>query len=360
MSTKYIAMYLPQYYPIPENDKWYGKGFTEWTNVAKAKKLFPGHYEPHVPADLGFYDTRLPETRRAQAKMAEEYGITAFAYWHYWFGKGKQLLEMPFAEVLKDKEITLPFCLAWANHSWEKKLWDNQAKNEMIMKQEYPGVEDFILHFDYLLPAFKDKRYLLINNKPLFMIYRPLDVPEIDVMIKMWNDLAKSNGFDGIYFIGKDFDCRDKQRIMGLGFNAIYNDTILSIHQRKMKIDKLRLLIERKVFGIPTKFSYRRAMKYMVPEEDKDATTIPLIAPNWDHSPRSGRNSVILTDSKPQYFEEVLRKATECCKDKPEEERIVILKSWNEWGEGNHLEPDLKYGMGYLEAVKRVREEYEK
>ena len=359
MSIKYIAMYLPQYYPIPENDKWYGKGFTEWTNVAKAKKLFPGHYEPHIPADLGFYDTRLSATRHEQAELAKNYGISAFAYWHYWFGNGKELLEMPFRSVLEDKTVDFPFCLAWANHSWEKKLWDNQAKNEMIVKQEYPGENDIINHFNSVLPAFKDKRYVLIGNKPLFMIYQPLDMPEISSMIRIWNELARRNGFDGIFFIGKDFECKNKRSILEKGYNAVYNDTILSIFQRKSKVDKARLLVLRKAFGIPIKFSYKRAMKYMVPDVDKETSTIPLVAPNWDHSPRSGRNSIILTDCKPKYFEEVLRRATSACQDKPENEKIVIIKSWNEWGEGNHLEPDLKYGMGYLEAVKKVREEFE-
>ena len=156
--SKFIAFYLPQFHPIPENDYWYGKGFTEWTNVAKGKPLFKGHYQPHIPADLGFYDLRLRDTIVAQTELAKKYGIDGFCYWHYWFGNGKRLLERPFQAIVEDKSIDFPFSLAWANETWEKKLWDKEKKNEIIAKQEYPGIQDYIDHFYALIDAFKDKR----------------------------------------------------------------------------------------------------------------------------------------------------------------------------------------------------------
>lgn len=165
--VRVIAFYLPQFHPTPENDKWWGKGFTEWTNVGKAKPLFKGHYQPKVPADLGYYDLRVPETRREQAELARQYGIEGFCYWHYWFGNGRQLLQRPFQEVLASGEPDFPFCLAWANHSWEDKQFNKEGGNKMLMEQLYPGDEDYIAHFNAVLPAFKDPRYIRVNGEAL-------------------------------------------------------------------------------------------------------------------------------------------------------------------------------------------------
>lgn len=195
--ARVIAFYLPQYYPVPENDKMWGKGFTEWTNVAKAKPQFKGHYQPQIPADLGFYDLRLPQVRIEQAKMAREYGIEGFCYWHYWFGNGKRILEMPFDEVLKSGEPDFPFCLAWANHSWSNKTWQKAngiTKEVTFLEQTYPGDEDYILHFNSLLPAFRDKRYITVDDKPLFMVYDPTNIPDNAHFIELWNKLAVENG----------------------------------------------------------------------------------------------------------------------------------------------------------------------
>jgi lipopolysaccharide biosynthesis protein len=197
--VKVVAFYLPQFHPIPENDEWWGKGFTEWTNVGKAKPLFKGHYQPRVPADLGYYDLRMPEIREAQATMAKEAGIYGFCYWHYWFGDGKQLLERPFNEVLTSGKPDFPFCLGWANESWEEKSWNaNDAKtNRLLIEQKYPGKEDNDLHFFSLLNAFKDKRYIRVNGKPVFLIYKPEKYKDIHFFIEQWNHLARINGLEG-------------------------------------------------------------------------------------------------------------------------------------------------------------------
>lgn len=355
--AKFIAFYLPQFHPIPDNDKWYGKGFTEWTNVAKGRPLFKGHYQPHIPADLGFYDLRLRDTVVAQTELAKEYGVDGFCYWHYWFGNGKQLLEKPFQALIADKSIDFPFSLAWANETWEKKLWDKNKKNEIIAEQVYPGDQDYINHFYSLLKAFSDKRYIRVDGKLLFIIYRPLDCPDVSNMMNIWRDLATKEGLGDFYFVAKDFDCRDKDKLFSYGFDAIYNDTVLNIHHKLSTANKIRLKVQRDVFGMPTTFKYSEAIKYMITEDDKQDNIFPLIAPNWDHSPRSGRKSLILTDCAPHFFEKVVRNAVEVIQNKPEEQKIVMIRAWNEWGEGNHLEPDLKYGLGYLEAIKRVRNE---
>ena len=355
--AKFIAFYLPQFHPIPDNDKWYGKGFTEWTNVAKGKPLFKGHYQPHIPADLGFYDLRLRDTVVAQTELAREYGVDGFCYWHYWFGNGKQLLEKPFQALVADHSIDFPFSLAWANETWEKKLWDKNKKNEIIAEQVYPGDQDYIDHFYSLLRAFSDKRYIRVDGRLFFIIYRPLDCPDVSNMMSIWRDLAAKEGLGDFYFVAKDFECRSKDELFSYGFDAIYNDTVLNIHHKLSLANKVRLKVQRDLFGMPTTFKYSEAIKYMITEDDKQDNIFPLIAPNWDHSPRSGRRSLILTDCEPAIFEKVVRNAAEVIKNKPKEQKIVMIRAWNEWGEGNHLEPDLKYGLGYLEAIKRVREE---
>ena len=186
-----IAFYLPQYHPIKENNEWFGPGFTEWTLVAKSKPLFKGHVQPKIPADLGFYDLRLSEVREEQAHLAKEASISAFCYYHYWFGNGKVLLEGPLNSIIKEGKPDFPFCLCWANHSWYKKQWNPQTSlldESLLMEQTYPGDEDIVNHFNYLLPAFKDHRYYQIKGKLAFVIYAPKSIPDVQRMVNIWND----------------------------------------------------------------------------------------------------------------------------------------------------------------------------
>lgn len=355
---KIIAFYLPQYYPIDENNKWYGEGFTEWQNVAKAKPLFLGHYQPHIPSDLGFYDLRLNQVREKQALMAKQYGINAFCYWNYWFGDGKQLLDLPIWEAFHDKNIDLPFCLAWANHSWFKKTWIKNGKNELIAEQLYLGPKDYAKYFYTFLPIFKDKRYFKIGDKLFFAIWSPLASNEIAVFIETWRELAKKEGLPGFYFVGQDNDCRNIDIILSKGFDAVYDDNTLNIHHHLNLFTKAFLFFSRRVLKIPTVFKYKKAAKYMITNNSKRDDVVPVISPNWDHSPRSGKNGIILCDCKPKYFKDVLRKAISASREKDESKQLIIIKAWNEWGEGNHLEPDIKFGKGYLEAIKDVLMEY--
>jgi len=367
IKARVIAFYLPQFHPTPENDVWWGKGFTEWTNVGKAKPLFRGHYQPKVPADLGYYDLRLPEIREEQVKLAKEACIYGFCYWHYWFGEGKRLLEMPFNEVLKSGKPNFPFCLGWANESWENKLWDadNFQHNKILVEQKYPGKADNEIHFYSLLNAFKDLRYIRIYDKPLFLIYKPENFQDIKIFIAQWNQLARENGISGgFHFVAHASSGKEYSKLLELGFNSVeiypmnrvfdyYYNSKSILFKSFNKIDSIlkKALACKKIKII----EYKDAIKILIDKsEDSLPHAIPTIMPNWDHSPRSGNNAWILNNSSPELFKLHVKDALECIENKPEEEKIIFLKSWNEWAEGNYMEPDIKFGKGYIYALKEV------
>ena len=354
-----IALYLPQFHRIPENDLWWGKGFTEWTNVAKARPLYKGHVQPHIPADLGFYDLRYTDIKEEQAALARDAGIEGFCYYHYWFGKGKMLLETPFKQVVESGKPDFPFCLAWANHSWYQKLWDPKRKNrdKLLIEQTYPGDDDYIAHFMYLLPAFRDKRYIRVNNKLFFIIYDTIKFTDVPRFISIWRNLAKEYGLNDFYFVATDYNSRYKELNLSNGFDAIYNVDIKNIHHNLSLFQKVWLLFCRKYFHRPTVFRYKKAIQYMISDDCHNKEVIPVICPNWDHTPRSGGYGMVLQNPNPKYFKELAKKAISIVNDKPKEEQIIIIKSWNEWGEGNYMEPDLEYGHCYLEALKSALHE---
>ena len=349
--ARMIAFYLPQFHPIPENDEWWGKGFTEWTNVAKAKPLFPGHYQPHIPADLGFYDLRVPETRLAQADMARTYGIEGFCYYHYWFA-GKHLLEWPFNEVLESGEPDFPFCLCWANATWSG-IWYG-APDRTLIEQTYPGPEDDERHFYVLLEAFADERYMKVDGKPIFLVYVPKDLPDPRRTTDCWRELALKAGLKGLYLVAKHLQPLNPRE---LGFDAVarHNLGMLPKFYALRTPARLRRLIEalRRVAGYPRwLFSYKKAIQYLRIPEASELNVHPTVVPNWDNTPRCGRRGWLLTGSTPELFRIHLRETIQQVKAKPLDHRIVFIKSWNEWAEGNHLEPDLKYGKAYLEVVR--------
>lgn len=361
--ARLIAHYLPQYYPIPENDEWWGKGFTEWTNVAKAKRLFSGHYQPRIPADLGFYDLRVPETRIAQAEMAREYGIEGFCYWHYWFA-GKRLLERPFKEVIKSGEPKFPFCLAWANQSWTG-IWHGTA-DRILIKQTYPGIKDFESHFYALLDSFNDERYIKIDDKPVFLIYNPRGLLEPKAFTDFWRELAIKSGLKGLYFIGNvdshswlpkengfDASVADTLTIIRRNMISNYygrNGHIIKIFKRKLESGLIRLKVKR--VKKPIVFLYKDAIKVAFSQKKTTYEEHPCIIPNWDNTPRSNNNGFVFHNSTPELFRIHLREAMERVRDKEHEKRLIFIKSWNEWAEGNYLEPDLSFGRAYLEVIK--------
>ena len=359
MKPRVIAFYLPQFHPIPENDMWWGKGFTEWTNVGKAKPLFRGHYQPHVPADLGYYDLRVPETRIAQAEMAKEHGVEGFIYWHYWFGNGKRLLERPFNEVLASGQPDFPFALAWANETWKGFAHGLKNRNVLI-EQLYPGDEDYIAHFNEVLPAFKDKRYITIDDKPIFLIYKPHQLPDATHFINLWQKLARENGLPGIYFIAhhqstKEHNFKSEKEslseMLSMGFDSVNFVRLTKYLENRSLFDKIFGRIKRFVYRIPLAVPYNKAMRYFSDEIDKDELVIPSIIPGWDHSPRSGKEALVLTGSTPEYFGLHVKNVLNNIKDK--KNKIVIIKSWNEWAEGNYMEPDLKWGTQFLDVLAK-------
>lgn len=345
--ARVIAFYLPQFHPIPENDAWWGTGFTEWTNAAKAKPLFRGHYQPHVPADLGFYDLRVPETRESQASMAREHGVEAFCYYHYWFG-GKRLLERPFTEVLDSGKPDFPFCLCWANATWTG-IWHGDP-GRILIEQTYPGDEDYRSHFRTLLPAFRDKRYLTVDGKPLFMIYKPRDLPDASRVAELFRAMAAQAGLPGLYLVGvshrdnwnpetNGFDAVVVQNLPGLKAHVPWRHPLL---KSKVKLGGHRLTV----------YDYGELLDTFVPDVTRQLRYLPCLIPSWDNTPRSGMNGLVMHGSTPELFRLSVRQALEAVADKPTEHRLVFLKSWNEWAEGNHMEPDLRDGHGYLEALR--------
>lgn len=361
-----IAFYLPQFHPFPENDEWWGKGYTEWTTVGKAKPLFKGHNQPRVPTELGYYDLRLPIIREQQAQMARDAGVTAFCYWHYWFGNGKRLMADVFDEVLASGKPDFPFCLGWANHSWYAKNWnsDGTTTNKLLIEQTYPGLEDEKMHFAFLLRAFKDERYVKIEGAPLLIIYDPQALPEEYYSnLKKWTVEA---GFPDIFFVTQEKMYLSKQDALDKGYRGVYSANYLAMTQHvgdnlKDKIIRvssiwLRKALSQVVRRPPFMTDYKTICHKLADKESYKENIFPVIIPQWDHTPRSGWNGTLFVNAKPDLFYEHAKEALNLVKGK--KHPIVILKSWNEWGEGNMMEPDLTYGRGFIEALRKAVDEY--
>lgn len=379
MKARVIAYYLPQFHPIPENDEAWGPGFTEWTNVAKAKPQFRGHYQPRIPADLGFYDLRLPEVREQQAELAREAGIEGFCYYHYWMGNGKLLLQRPFEEVLKSGKPNFPFCLCWANHEWTTKTWQNGGKTKMIAPMVYGGEEDYIAHFNYIVPALKDKRYICVDGKPLFSIYDPYNFTDVCHFMEIWRKLALSNGLPGIHFsaminntttIRRTADGKLKHAIPNIESSSEVFSDILSLgfdsitsygkaRGEMIAMGKYQRIIKKYLhkhlpFLPALRYDYPHTVKYFFSPEDQWENVFPVVIPQWDRTPRAGNGEGIYINATPANFEKHLLTALDTISNKTDEHKIIFIKSWNEWGEGNYLEPDTLYGHGYLNALKKT------
>lgn len=354
---KIIAFYLPQYYPTQNNDKWWGAGFTEWRNVVKANRLFPGHYQPKIPGDLGFYDLRLPQVRERQVELAIEAGVNAFCYYHYWFGNGRRELDLPFSEVVNSGKPDFPFCLCWANESWHSKFWnkDGTVDKECLVEQIYSGKTDNEDHFYSLLNAFKDKRYLRYKGKPIFIIYRPFKFRDIKEFMKQWNDLAIKNGFEGFHFVGQTPDWWSVDDILELGLNGVNQVRLYDVaNNSKSFIKRNASKALTRWLNLPLIVSYKKAIPYFVGDKESQVNVYPTLIPNWDHTPRSGRGGFLLHNSTPKLFYKHVLQVFGKVSEKPVDDQIVFLKSWNEWGEGNYMEPDLKFGKGYIIALREA------
>ena len=352
--ARVIAFYLPQFHPTPNNDKWWGKNFTEWTNVKKARILYPGHYQPKIPSELGYYDLRNSEVRIAQTELAREAGIEGFCYYHYWFGDGKRELELPFNQVLKSGKPEFPFCLCWANESWNAKFWkkDGTSDNKLLVEQKYLGEDDNTKHFYELLPAFMDNRYIKIDGKPLFMIYKPLLFINVKDLIELWQKLAIKSGLKGIHFVGQTVRTSEINSILSEGFDAVNLVRLYDVHQSQSFLSKVVRKVKGSFFNRPFVYSYKSASKGFVGNEEFVDNVFPTLIPNWDHTARSNNGGFVLHGSTPELFKNHVNQTLNVVCKKDEKYRIVFLKSWNEWGEGNYLEPDMKFGKAYIEALK--------
>ena len=362
MKPQIIAYYLPQFHPFKENDEWWGKGFTEWTNVGKAKPLFHGHYQPKVPADLGYYDLRIPEVRQQQVDLAKEAGVYGFCYWHYWFGEGRQLMNDIIDDVAATGKPDFPFCLAWANESWKAKQWNKNGKGDrLLIEQKYGGETDYRKHYEYVRHLIVNKNYIRVEDKPLFMIYKPGQLPDCKQFIELWDKWIKDDGIaEKFFFVGGYDEEYQYDEFLKFGFDALTSGRGLRCDYVFRHRPRLIRGIERKWRewrGIPVMENYKSVNKYIwIPEIDSKETSIPFIIPTWDHTPRSGRKGSVMYNSTPELFRQQAEKVLKGVSTKKQE--LIFLKSWNEWGEGNYMEPDLKWGKGYILALRQAVDHY--
>lgn len=356
-TVRAIAYYLPQFHPVPENDEWWGAGFTEWTNVARARPLYPGHYQPHIPGELGFYDLRVPETRVAQADLARTHGIEAFCYYHYWFGGGRRLLERPFDDVLRSGEPDFPFCLAWANQTWSG-IWHG-APDRVLVEQTYPGDDDHRRHFELLAPAFHDPRYVRVDGKPLFMVYRPQELPDAGHFCDLFRRLADDVGLPGLFLVGRSTG----EFLPGAhGFDATVASQVTPPFRNRLRREPNARRAPDWVVGaatrrssrVPAVYSYRHWYRHIPWLVDDAGWAYPTVVPSWDNTPRSGRRGTVYHGATPELFAEQLQLAVDMVDGRDREHRIVFVQAWNEWAEGNCLEPDRRFGRGFLEMTRRV------
>lgn len=378
---KTIAFYLPQFHSIPENDKWWGKGFTEWTNTKKAKPLFEGHYQPKTPLNENFYDLSDVTVMEKQAEMAKEYGLYGFCYYHYWFKDGKKLLEKPIENMLKDKKVDIPFCLCWANENWARN-WDGGNK-EIIMPQDYGTKKDWESHFQYLIEFFKDERYITVNGKPIMLIYKPEQIYVFDKMVDYWQKRAVEEGLPGLIIMSqyplalhdpawnssrieysikfeptsasmiqlkavdylvetvrkRKFVGKIKKILFHLKLQAVANNLFRLRNKKNEKAPKLEIL------------DYDETWKIILNHEIFDKTIINGAFVDWDNTARNVKGRMY-QGATPEKFRKYLIELSQ--RENPL--NIIFINAWNEWAEGAYLEPDEKNGFAYLEALKAAME----
>ncbi|MEL1240139.1 glycoside hydrolase family 99-like domain-containing protein [Flavobacterium flavipallidum] len=352
---KPIAIYLPQFHPIPENDIWWGKGFTEWTNVTKAKPLFKGHYQPHIPMDIGYYDLRLEAARLAQEQMAKDYGIYGFCYYHYWFN-GKRLLHEPLERKLKNPKEDLPFMLCWANENWTR-AWDGK-ENEILIKQEYNN-EDDVNHIRWLCAhVFLEERYIKVNGCPVFLVYRHNLLPNIKRTVQLWRDIAINEfGFKGLYLCFTE-SFGDRTNPLDIGFDAAVEFSAHSIIKNKLKYDRKtiwlqKLGLKRKIENVDVR-DYEKGVEESINRRISNYKLYRSVTPSWDNTARKRENGIVAQGSSPALYYKWLKYIVKSFIPYSKEENFVFINAWNEWAEGNHLEPCEKYKYAYLEATKRA------
>ena len=338
-----IAFYLPQYHPITENDRWWSKGFTEWTNVTKARSLFPGHYQPHLPADLGYYDLRLPETREAQADIARAYGIHGFCYYYYWFN-GRRLLERPLQEVLWQKRPDFPFCVCWANENWTRR-WDGMD-SEVLMPQ-FHSLADDLAFIQGLRPFFEDERYIRVDGKPILLVYRTDLLPDPVRTAELWRETMRKDGIGDIYLVKvESFGSIGNPESIGF-------DASVQFPPHMAPTSSLRRVRYNDRDLITTFVDYETYSSFMMDRAEVDFVLHKTALVSFDNTARKGDEAVVFLNNTPQRYGVWLKALVDEAKKKCSPQmQLVFINAWNEWGEGNHLEPDLQYGHQYLEQTK--------
>lgn len=343
-NPKLIAFFLTQYHPIPENDEWWGKGFTEWTNVTKAKDLFPGHYQPHLPADLGFYDLRLRETRLEQVKLAKQYGIDGFCYYYYWFS-GRRILHRPLDEMLADKEHDMPFCLCWANENWSRR-WD-AAEHEVLLAQKYLP-EDNLEFIKSLEPYLRDPRYIRKDGKPLILVYRPQHLPAPLEVARVWREYCVEVGIGQIHICAALTHGNKDYLQFGFDSGVEFPPHNLSAIWINHKIP-----FHQDFSGYICQYE-DLARLYM--SREYDGSVYRTVFPSWDNTARRSHRALIILNGTPVNYEYWLSCTIDRAKSDPLANDFVFINAWNEWAEGCHLEPDYRWGRRFLESTLRVKQ----
>lgn len=358
MKSKIIAFYLPQFHKIPENDKWWGKDYTEWENAKKAKPLFYGHYQPRIPLNQFYYNLLDESTMEWQMKLAKKYGVGGFCFYHYWFGDGRKLLEKPAEMLLHNPKATLPFCFAWTNEAWTRTWEGPGGEKHILMNQKYGQKDDWKIHFEYLLPFFRDKRYIKKDGKPILLIYRLDKITCYREMFDYWQELAAEYGLNGIYFIQMLTNKRFQRNyadayatyVPGLFFN-LRDDAVNNFKIRIAEFFpkwKLPKWLAYKLYNV---FDYDECYKMILDKKYMDNEYMGAF-PDFDNTARKGKKAAIWKGASPQKFEnyltEIIKRSDAANKD------FIFLTAWNEWGEGNYLEPDSRYGFAYLKALRNA------
>jgi lipopolysaccharide biosynthesis protein len=352
-----LAFYLPQYHPIRENDEWWGPGFTDWFNVARARPLFRGHEQPHLPADLGFYDLRLGESRVAQAALAARHGIHGFCYYHYWF-EGRRLLERPFDEVLASGEPDFPFALCWANENWTR-VWTG-GDREVLLRQGYSARDD-VEHLRWLAEAFGDRRYVRVDGRPVFLVYRPSSLPDPRRTSDAWRAEAQRLGLGDLYLCAVHSNTTAREDPALIGFDASvefqpdFGDLGPAVRQGVAHRAARKYLRPQSPYRVHRMHAYEGIVERSLSASRSPFKRFPCVTPGFDNSPRRrDGGAAILLGSTPERYERWLREVVAGFEPYSAEENFVFVNAWNEWAEGNHLEPCQRWGTAYLEAHARA------
>ena len=360
---KIIPLYLPQFHQIPENDEWWGEGFTEWTNVKKAKPFFEGHYQPRVPLHKNYYDLTEVESLKWQCDIARKYGIYGFCFYHYWFN-GKLLLEKPMEMLLAHPEIEINYCISWANHNWEDGWKASPGNEKILIGHDFDDEEDWVAHFNYMLPFFKDQRYIAEDNKPLLTIYIPNIIGKLNKMLALWDEMAKDAGFDGLKYAfqsAMSYHSKSWDRSMfeyAIEFEPGYTNykksllAFLNVMKHSHKIKKMLGIKKRlrKAQKEVTLSDYDATWEQILKNKPSAKNAIPSAFVDWDNTPRKKQAGRVYLGATPTKFKKYFKQLLVKAKKEYKTDKIFVF-AWNEWAEGGYLEPDEKYGYAYLEAI---------